>query len=369
MKIAIDISSIVYGTGVSTYTKNLVRSLLKIDKEDQYVFLGGSLRRKIELKKFVNTLKGNNFEDKILTFPPAAADIVWNRLHMLPIERLVGSIDVFHSSDWAQAPSKAYKITTIHDLVPIKYPQYSLKRLVNVHKRRLEWVKKEVSQVIVPSIATKMDAVDFGIDEERVKVIPEAPDHIFKPSADSEINRVKTKFGIKGKYTISVGVNPRKNTDNIIDAIRKLRKSKKYRDFTHVFIGHRYTNISKVYGIAYTGHVGNEDIATLYSGARALIYPSIYEGFGLPILEAFACKTPVVTSNVGSMREIGKGAAVLVNPRKVKSITNGIKEVLENRDKYIKSGLKKAAKYKWAKTAEMTLEVYQSSITSRTNSL
>jgi glycosyltransferase involved in cell wall biosynthesis len=361
MKIAIDISPIIYGTGVSVYTKNLVENLLSIDKENQYLLFGGSLRRQNELRDYVGSLNNKNIQRNILPTPPLLADVVWNRLHIFPIENIVGNIDVFHASDWTQPPAKAFKVTTIHDLVPIKHPEYSLPKLVAVHRRRLKWVCKEVDKIIVPSNETKKDAVSIGIEENKIVVIPEAPDPVFKPSSESEINIVKSKFGIRGKYTVSIGVNPRKNTEKIVESIRKIRKDKKYGDFTHVVVGHKYVDQPKRYGIMYTGHVESSDIVKLYSGASALIYPSLYEGFGLPILEAYACKTPVVTSDLGSMREIGKGAAVLVNPKKMASIVNGIRKVLDSPDKYINLGLKRVKKYSWKKTAQMTLKVYQDS--------
>ncbi|KKQ96568.1 MAG: hypothetical protein UT23_C0029G0007, partial [Candidatus Woesebacteria bacterium GW2011_GWA1_39_12] len=107
MKIAIDISQSIYGTGVSWYTRSLVENLLTLDDQNEYLLFGGSLRRLGELRKFA---KG-----KYYPIPPSLADFIWNRLHVLPIENLIGEVDVFHSSDWTQPPSKAFKVTTVHD--------------------------------------------------------------------------------------------------------------------------------------------------------------------------------------------------------------------------------------------------------------
>src|SRR6266404_2867139 len=116
MKIGIDISQVVYGTGVSIYTQEIVRNLLKIDMENQYVLLGGSLRRKKELEQFINRLRVT--DSKVILLSPAVADLIWNRFHMLNVEKFIGKVDIFHSSDWTQPPTNAFKVTTVHDLSP-----------------------------------------------------------------------------------------------------------------------------------------------------------------------------------------------------------------------------------------------------------
>src|SRR5450830_1133641 len=115
MRVAIDISQIVYGTGVSTYTENLVRSLLKIDSEDDFVLFAGAFRRRGDILEVFP-------KARVFLIPPVLADIIWNKLHIFPIEKLLGNIDVFHTSNWAEPPSVAFKVTTVHDLYPLKFP-------------------------------------------------------------------------------------------------------------------------------------------------------------------------------------------------------------------------------------------------------
>ena len=112
-------------------------------------------------------------------------------------------------------------------------------------------------------------------------------------------------------------------------------------------------------GVIMLGYDAALDMPALYSGAEALVYPSIYEGFGLPILEAFACRTCVVTSDLGSMREVAENAAILVNPYSVGSISDGIEEALKNREKLVVKGVKRVKKFSWEKNAKLTLKVYQ----------
>jgi len=354
MKIAIDISAVVYETGVSTYTKNLVTHLLKIDKDNEYILFGGSLRRNQKLQNFVNTLEGN-FRAKLYRIPPTLADVVWNRIHTLKIEYFVGKVDVFHSSDWAQPPADACKVTTIHDLVPVKYPKLSHPKIVAVHGRRFKHIKKEVNFIIVPSNNTKKDLVELEVPSKRIKVIHEAPDLIYKPISRENIEKLKKKYRIKGKFLLAVGITPRKNVERIIEAFDKVRAGMNLR---LVIIGEPKVKLAHHRGVIYTGHIESSDMPAFYSGAEALVYPSLYEGFGLPILESFACKTPVVTSNRGSMKEIAGNGAALVDPYSTESISVGILKALENKKELFTMGSKMLKKYSWNKTAQETLNIY-----------
>ena len=201
MRIGIDVSQVVYGTGVSVYTKELVKALLSVDKENEYVLFGGSLRKRRELESFSSSLAGK-FTSKYYPFPPSLADFVWNRLHKFKIERFTGKLDVYHSSDWAQAPSEAYKITTIHDLAPFKFPRLTPGNIISTHKARLKWIVEEVDRIIVPSQATKDDLVELGMEEDRIRVIYEAPGAVFKPQSESEVNKVLRKYKINNKFII-----------------------------------------------------------------------------------------------------------------------------------------------------------------------
>ncbi len=359
MKIAIDISPIVYGTGVSLYTKELVKALLKIDSKNHYILFGGSLRRKDELSNFLGSLNAPNFTGKVFSIAPSLADILWNRFHKLPIESLIGKVDVFHSSDWTQPTSAAYKVTTIHDLVPIKYPEWSNEKIVSVHRRRLGWVKDEVDSIIVPSKQTKIDLMEIGFKGRNVEIISESVNSDFVRTSDKEIAEAKRNFKIDGKYLIGIGINIRKNTQRIIEAFMNLTALPNFGNYKLVLVGHPYTSVNTSKEVIITGHIDDHDYSALLSGAEALIYPSLYEGFGIPILEAMKVGTPVVTSHVGSMREVAGNAAILVDPLSVDSITAGIKKAITLQKSLIVKGKKREKEFSWEKAAEMTLKVYE----------
>lgn len=353
MKIGIDISQIVYGTGVSVYTKSLLASLLAVDKENSYVLFGGSLRRMATMKELVSNL-GGQYESKFYRLPPTALDVLWNRVHRISIERFVGKVDIYHSSDWAQAPSEAFRVTTIHDLAPIKFPRWTHARIVSAHQRRLEWVKKEVDRIIVPSKSTKNDLVELGFDESRIRVIYEAPEERYKKASEGEVSEMKRKFRLNDNYLLMVGTSERKNLKNIIRGFELSREGERQLAIT----GNKPEGVRETRGVKYLGYVSDADLVRLNTGAEALVYATLYEGFGLPILQAMACECPVVTSNKSSMPEVAGEAAVLVNPDDPDDIASGVKKILKNRDVYIKKGKENVKRFSWEKAARETLEVY-----------
>ena len=185
MRIGIDISQLAYqNTGVANYLKRLVEELVKLDSKNEYILFYSSLRKAFPYSVF-NFQQNSNAQVKIFRFPPTLLDLLWNRLHIFPIEKFIGPVDIFISSDWTQPPSKANKVTILYDLIVYKYPEethnqtnFSLKNFVlsaNIvasQKRRLKWVKKEVDKIICISEATKKDAEDIlHIPSDKLRVI------------------------------------------------------------------------------------------------------------------------------------------------------------------------------------------------------
>lgn len=173
MKIGIDISQLSYkNTGVANYLKNLVLELTALDTTNEYVLFYSSLRGKID-QEFIHTLRSSRVTVKTWKFPPSLLDILWNRLHLAPIEWFVGNVDVFITSDWTEPPAKkAKKVTFLYDLVVYKYPFDSTPTIVATQKRKLKWTKKESVAILCISEATKKDAIELlGIEESRLHVI------------------------------------------------------------------------------------------------------------------------------------------------------------------------------------------------------
>lgn len=189
MKIGIDVSQLAYSnTGVANYLSCLVKTLFTIDEKNEYILFFSSLRRRIQNSILQiagqnylpadtthQALQAGNSKVKIKTFkfPPALLDLLWNRLHIFPIEWFIGDVDVFISSDWTQPPTKkAKRATILYDLIVYKYPNETDKKIVDTQKRRLAWVKKECDAVFCISESTKKDAKELlGIDERKLHVL------------------------------------------------------------------------------------------------------------------------------------------------------------------------------------------------------
>lgn len=350
MRISIDISQIVYGTGVSTYTRSLVNSLLSIDKENEYSLFAGAYRRRSEILKEYPAAK-------VFPIPPVAADIIWNKLHIFPIDKLIGKSDVLHTSDWTEPPSNAFKVTTVHDLYPLKFPRLIDPGVLEAHRRRLYWIKKESDRIIVPSNSTKNDLLTLGYKEEKIRVIPEAPS-LSRPS-DEKIEEIKKKYQIREDYLMAIGVTPLKNTKRIIQAFRMGTTGK---ELKLILVGRpSHIKIGEERNVRALGYVPQSDMAALLSGSRGLVFASLYEGFGIPILDAFNCGVPVVTSNVGSMPEVAGNAAELVDPNFADSIAEGIAKIVRGGKGLTEKGRMRVKNFSWDKTAEGTLKVYKES--------
>jgi glycosyltransferase involved in cell wall biosynthesis len=333
LKIGFDVSQAAHSGGVGIYTKNLALELQNIaDLEMVYFF--SSLRQKppIGLKNL-----------KKYKLPPTLFEMLFNKWRNVPIEKFIGPVDVFHSSDWTQPPSKAKKVTTIHDIVPLKYPEWSHPKIVAVHKRRLRLVEKEIDMVICVSRATQKDLLEISnLPKEKTVVIYEGVSENFKPQNPEAIKDFKQKYHLPEEFVLSIGgVGERRNLKRVKEAAKK-------------------------YDLVVTGEtipwLSVEEMPLLYASAKVLLYPSFYEGFGLPIIEAMACGTPVITSNVSSMPEAGGEAAEYVNPESVIDIENKLKFVWNDKKKretMIKKGFIQAKKFSWQKSAEETAEVYR----------
>ncbi len=176
MRIGVDISQIVYeGTGVGRYVREMVTSLLSLDQENEYILFGSSLRRRNKFYTFYNQVKKLNktIKLKVWFLPPTLLDLLWNQLHILPIEWLIGNVDMFWSSDWTQPPLiNARGITTIHDVSFLHFPESFDAKIIAVQKRRLARAKEECSAFLCDSEATKQDVKNFlNIEDRKLHVV------------------------------------------------------------------------------------------------------------------------------------------------------------------------------------------------------
>ncbi len=374
MKIGIDISQIVYPGGVGVYTKNLISHLVKIDGQDQYVFFAASLRKKQLLETWFSQLKKKatktNVQSRFFPLPPVLTQLLFNQLRFTRIEIFTGKIDLFHTSDWTEPKTNCSKVTTVHDLAPLIYPHLHHPKIVKVFSQKLALVKRESDFIIAVSKSTKKDLVNkLGIKSEKIKVIYEALDDDFK-KAEPDISWFKSLD--LGNFIVSDAIkNPRKNLKNLLRAFEKVKNKK----IKLVLVGQPLWQQKELEAlleksvfknrIVKLDRVSLAQLKALYQKAKLAVFPSFYEGFGLPLLEALSCGCPVVCSDNSSFPEIGGKEALYCSPNKPNQIAQKINQLIENPD--LRLELKQAAKkqikkFSWQKTAKETLEAYQEAV-------
>lgn len=339
MKVGFDISQLAHRGGVSIYTQKLTEQLSQ-KKDLEMVYFYSSLRR---------PYRGVLRNVKEFKLPPTCFEVLFNRFRIVPIESFIGGVDIFHSSDWAQPVTYAKKVTTYHDVIPLKYPQWSHPKIVEVHKRRLKLIESEIDMVIAVSETTKKDLLEISnIPAEKIVVIYEGVGEEFSPQPEGEVARFRKRYSLPNKFVLAVGgIGERRNLGRIKEVCQK-------------------NNYPLVISGETISWVADQDLPLLYSAAEVLLYPSFYEGFGLPILEAQSCGVPVITSNLSSMKEIAQDNALLVDPYDTNDIESNLKMLMadkEVRKKLIDLGIKHAATFTWEKCANETVQVYKRLVT------
>ncbi len=383
MKVGIDITATIYNRGVSRYTFNLAKNLNKEIGISLSLF-GSSLRERELLKNISVDILGNNNhfpakdpnfgpEYKILPYPQKIMEKMW-QLGLSPVTKYLKGLDVFHSWDWMQPPDKNIPIvSTIHDLAILKYPETAHPQILKSHKISWEKIKQNKSHLIAVSRATKKDIMDLlGYPSYMIHVVHEALPEEFKKSSDvitEEIAlNIKNQLELSKPYILFVGTRePRKNLFRLIEAWQPLAN-----EFELIVAGSQgwdqIEEKSKKFDHEprFLGKVSDRQLSVLYSYASVFAYPSLYEGFGLPILESFYLGTPVLTSNNSGMLEVAGNAAELIDPLSVEEITNGLKKILnenhEEQQKRMQRMIIRQQMFDWKKVAQETISVYKKAI-------
>lgn len=355
MKITIDVSQMAYqGTGVGRYTYELVQALLRAGTVNKFKLWAGSLRQH---SFFANLSRLEPWDHAAWVYsplPPKLAALVFNYTP-LPFELFAGSSDLIHTSDWSAPTSALPAVTTVHDLAFHYYPETIHPLILRTQRRRLAKLSSQKTHLIVDSVSTQKDLMKiYNIEPTRINVIYPGLSADYQPPSNKEIDRVKTKYKLPDQYLLALGTRePRKNLPRLIQAAKNLS--------LNLVIAGRYgwgkqTPIPS--NVQILGYVPDNDLPALYNLATVFVYPSLYEGFGFPVLEAMACGTAVVTSNTSSLPEVAGEAAILVDPLSLDSIAQGIIQAKSQRKSLINKGLVQAQKFSWGQTAQKVMEVY-----------
>lgn len=382
MKIGIDANCLIFEkAGIGKYTENLLLNLLRLDRRNDYILYFTFLRRRREreeiIKNFLKESAGPKVSYRILPIPAQWYEFLIST--HLPITTLIKDpLDVFFSPYAAGIPNKGFAkmFVTIHDLVFLRFPEHRGRRLSRYYLKRHRMAVRNVRKIIVPSRATKRDLEFFlKVPASKIKVIPEAPAERFKvvKVSESRKNKIISRyFDPKTQYILSVGtLEPRKNLSKLVEAYSLLPHFLQ-KEYQLVLAGGRGWNNSRLVKtinnlnlkdkVILPGFVKDNDLPYIYNKASVFVFPSLYEGFGLPPLEAMACGVPVIASNCSAMPEVLGGGAVLVNPESEDEIARAIKRIIlrpKYREGLKAKGIRQAKKFSWGETARETLKILE----------
>ena len=389
MRVGIDYTSAAtQGAGIGRYTRELMRALLALPSDNRYSFFYAS-RHRIDESNFqppTSNLRRLPFHDKWLMR-------AWQRLRLpIPVELIVGKIDLFHSPDFTLPPTLpgVPTLLTVHDLSFIRDPDSAWPSLRAFLNKAVPRSVRRATHVLADSRATKDDLVElFGTPPEKITVLYSGVDARFKPVRDqTEIDQVCAKYQLPRPFILSVGtLQPRKNYGRLIEAFGQVIGTKhpsttprarsstallSAQDAWHLVIiggkGWMYESIFehvKQLGLEgrvhFPGFVDDADLPALYAAADVFAYVSLYEGFGLPLLEAMACGTPVIGSKASSLPEVSGEAGLQVDPRSVDDIVRALRQMFDQpelRERSIGRGLERAQLFTWDKAARELLAIY-----------
>lgn len=374
MKIGIDARIILYQRrGGAQYIYKLLEALFAIDKENEYRLLFSYFRGAD--KKVIKKLKGPNVKARVLRLPNRILTSMWDKFSFPSIELLLGKTDLFHIPYCHHVlPLKSKLVVTIHDLIPLRFPEWFPQKILDSFRKTHAVVLKKAQIVITDSQNSKKDIVELmGVNEGKIRVILLGIDQAYRPLEDKkELLQHLRQYRINDRYILFVGgANENKNLIRLLQAYEIFRKNSSARHKL-VLVGQRswgydrllmeVKNLELQRDIIFTGYIPDEELLYIYNGADLLVYPSLYEGFGLPPLAAMACGVPVVAANTSSVPEVVADAGILINPYNVEELAQAIMNVLNDsglRENLIQKGLLRSKQFSWEKCARETLEVYR----------
>ncbi len=367
MRIAFDVSHIQKNrAGIGRHAFQLIKALLAEDKTNEYILHGWSFG--ID-KKAISRLANSRTKLSIAQIPGDVKRFYWNKLRTPNIEKFIGNIDLFHSSEPFLPPTNSRTICTVHDLAYKKFPELFESKVVEAD----EFVQRSVQAadaVIVPSQQTRVDLIEMmSVDAKKIHVVNLPPDEIFSSTKTSSDLLVKEKFFLAKPYILFVGtIEPRKNIPSIVKAFESVPERVDLvlvgKKGWHTEESFRAINSPAVKArIHYLEYVTDEELASLYRQALCFVYPSIYEGYGFPLLEAMASGIPIITSNNSSMRELADGVALLVNPTSVDDLAEAMNMLVGDEVRRVEMrqrGMHIVEQYTAERVAKSVLNIYGS---------
>lgn len=369
MRIGIDIRSLILTkAGINQYTKNIIKSLAKIDKDNDYVLF-------CNVKSRYDWSGYDNIKEEVIRLPHLGrfTEKLWEEI-LLPNGLSSKKIDLFHSPRFILPGKKPCKfIVTIYDLAFKRFPQLVTKKVFNHFNNGVKSAINRADKIIAISHNTKKELINlFDARNDKIEVVYMGIGEDCRPiRAESQLREIKDKYNLPEKFILFVGtIEPRKNLKRLIEAFYELKKNKSI-EHSLVIAGGKgwlyddvFETLKKLQlnqDVIFIGYIPESELPLIYNAADLFVYPSLYEGFGLPPLEAMACGVPVVTSNVSSLPEVVGDAAILIDPYDIQAIAEAIEQILQDynlREKMIEKGFNQAKKFSWEKASRETLDLY-----------
>lgn len=375
MRVGIDYTSAArQRAGIGRYTRELIRALLSLESGHEYTVFAAA-----------GGLKGDDWKPGVgqegvrVRSLPLSDDWLarlWHRLRLpIPIEVVTGPLDIFYSPDFTLPPTMGAtrRVLTVHDLSFVHHPDAFVPSLRRYLERVVPRSIQQADRVLADSAHTRADLITlFDVSPEQVTIIYPGVDPRFRPNPEpGERERLRKRYGIGDEpYVLSVGtLQPRKNYVRLMEGFVRLRGGADTRAQLVIAGGRGWlydeivAEASRHDSVRLLGFVEDEDLPALYRGASVFAFPSLYEGFGLPVLEAMACGTPVMCSNASSLPEVAGESALLVDPLNADALTGALARVLADRglrERMVDRGLAQAAEFTWERSAGQLLDVIDS---------
>jgi glycosyltransferase involved in cell wall biosynthesis len=377
MRIAIDYSAAVnQRAGVGRLVRNQVLALAEVDHDNEYQLVYARPNRGSPPPQFP---RARNFSRREIGVRERWLTILWHRAKVpLAAEWLSGPVDLYHSPDFVLPPLRhARGVLTVHDLAFLMRPECADARLRAYLEEVVPRSVQRADFIIADSENTRNDLVVLlGVPPGSVSVVPGGVEERFAPVTDPEaLRQARQRLRVgDAPFVLAIGViEPRKNLNRLMDAFRLLKERRLGPpDLKLVLAGGRGWLVDGILAhhaaspvrddILWPGFVPETMLPAVYSAASVLAFPSLYEGFGLPILEAMACGTPVVASRASCLPEVAEGAAIMVDPDDAEDLAGALEQALCNpelRAQLITKGRQRAAEYTWQRAAHALLDVYR----------